>query len=140
MPHKEHLAYLRNIPLFAGCSDKDLEHIAKASDVIEMNEGDIIVTQGQTGREAFIILDGAVVITRNDQKVATLDRGDMIGELSLLDHGPRTATATAGTKVKLLVLGQRNLWGVMEQVPSIAQHMLASLATRIRELDRAAFG
>jgi CRP/FNR family cyclic AMP-dependent transcriptional regulator len=137
---KQHLETLRGVALFSGCSIKELEKVAKASDEIRMTAGTLIVDQGQTGREAFVVLDGEVDIKRNGRKVATLGAGSVVGELSLLDHGPRTATAICTTDCTLLVIDQRRFLGVIDAVPSISHKLLASLAARIRELDRQYFG
>ena len=73
-----------------------------------MTAGSLLVDQGQTGREAFVILDGNVTVKRNGRKVATLGPGAIVGELSLLDHGPRTATAVCETDCTLFVISQRH--------------------------------
>lgn len=137
---KRHLDTLRNVALFSACNKKELEKVAKASDEIKMTAGSLIVDQGQTGREAFIVLDGEVDIRRNNRKVATLGPGAVVGELSLLDHGPRTATAVCATDCTLLVIDQRRFLGVIDDVPAISHKLLASLASRIRDLDRQYFG
>ena len=134
------LESLKNVPLFSACSKKELEKVAKAADEITMTEGTLIVDQGQMGREAFVILDGDVTIKRGNRKIATLGAGDVVGELSLLDHGPRTASAVCATDCTLLVIDQRRFTGVIEDVPSIASKLLGVLASRIRELDRQSFG
>ncbi len=137
---KQHLETLRGVSLFSGCSNKDLEKVVKATDEIRMTAGTLIVDQGQTGREAFVVLDGEVEIKRNGRKVATLGAGSVVGELSLLDHGPRTATAICTTDCTLLVVDQRRFLGVIDTVPALSHKLLASLASRIRDLDRQNFG
>lgn len=137
---KQHLETLRTVPLFSGCTTKELEKVAKASDEITMTAGTLIVDQGQTGREAFVILDGEVTVKRNGRKVATLGSGDVVGELSLLDHGPRTATAVCETDASLLIIDQRRFLNVLDEVPAISHKLLASLASRIRDMDRKYFG
>ena len=137
---KQHLDHLRNVPLFSACTKKELEKVAKAVDEISMTAGTLIVDQGQTGREAFVVMDGAVAVKRNGRKIATLGAGDVVGELSLLDHGPRTATAVCETDCTLLVIDQRRFLGVIDDVPSISHKLLAALASRIRELDRQYYG
>jgi CRP/FNR family cyclic AMP-dependent transcriptional regulator len=137
---KQHLDSLRNVPLFSACTKKELEKVAKAVDEISMTAGTLIVDQGQTGREAFVVMDGAVAVKRNGRKIATLGAGDVVGELSLLDHGPRTATAVCETDCTLLVIDQRRFLGVIDDVPSISHKLLAALASRIRELDRQYYG
>jgi CRP/FNR family transcriptional regulator, cyclic AMP receptor protein len=137
---RAHLESLTRVPLFAGCSNKDLQKVAKASDELVLPAGSVLVDQGQTGREAFVILDGTATVSRNRRKVATVGSGSIIGELSLLDRGPRTATVTADTDLTVLVIPQREFAGIIESVPSLAHKLLASLAGRIRELDRQTFG
>ena len=137
---KQHLESLHQVPLFSGCTKKELEKVARASDEITMTAGTLLVDQGQTGREAFVLLDGEVVIKRNNRKVATCGPGSVIGELSLLDHGPRTATAICLTDCTLLVIEQRRFLGVLDDVPAISHKLLAALASRIRDLDRQYYG
>lgn len=137
---KRHLDSLKKVSLFSACTKKELEKVAKASDEITMTAGTLVVDQGQTGREAFVVLDGEVTVKRSGRKIATLGPGDVVGELSLLDHGPRTATAICETDCVLLVIDQRRFLGVLDDVPSISHKLLAALASRIRDLDRQYFG
>lgn len=137
---KQQLDSLKNVALFSACSHKELDKVAKASDVITMTAGTMIMDQGQMGREAFVVLEGAVAVKRNNRKVATLTAGDVVGEMSLLDKGPRTATVVCETDCTLLVIDQRRFLGVIDDIPSISHKLLAALAGRIRELDRASFG
>jgi CRP/FNR family cyclic AMP-dependent transcriptional regulator len=136
----KHLEHLAEIPLFSALSKRDLQRIAKASNEIQREAGTVLVDQGDAGREAFVIIEGSATVKRNGRKVGTLGPGDAIGELSLLDHGPRTATVSADTTITLLVLSAREFAGILEEVPGLAQKLLAQLATRVRELDRQIYG
>lgn len=137
---KQHLESLRNVTLFSSCSTKDLEKIAKAGDEITLPAGSLVVDQGQTGREAYVIIKGSATVRRNGKKVATLGAGSVVGELSLLDHGPRTASVVADTDLEVLVISQRQFLAVIDAIPALAHKLLATLALRIRELDRQYFG
>jgi CRP-like cAMP-binding protein len=137
---KAYVDHLHNVPLFAGCTRKELERIARSGDEIKMTAGSLVVDQGQTGREAFIVLDGSITVKRNGRKVATLGPGAIVGELSLLDHGPRTATAVCDTDCSLFVVSARHFVAVLDDIPTLSHKLLASLAGRIRELDRAYYG
>jgi len=137
---KAYVDHLRNVPLFAGCTRKELERIAKSGDEITMTAGSLIVDQGQTGREAFVVLDGTVTVKRNGRKVVTVGPGAIVGELSLLDHGPRTATVVCDTECSLFVISQRHFIAVLDDVPTIAHKLLNTMAGRIRELDRRYYG
>ncbi|QXC59922.1 cyclic nucleotide-binding domain-containing protein [Aquihabitans sp. G128] len=139
-PRSKHLESLGEIPLFSALSKRDLQRIAKASNEINRDAGTVLVDQGDAGREAFVIIDGTATVKRNNRKVGTLGPGDAIGELSLLDHGPRTATVTADTPMTLLVLSAREFSGVIEEVPGLAHKLMIELAKRVRELDRQIYG
>jgi CRP-like cAMP-binding protein len=137
---KAYLDHLRQVPLFSSCSNKDLEKIARAGDEIQMPAGSVIVDQGQTGREAFVLIEGSASVYRNGQAVTTLGPGVVIGELSLLDHGPRTATVKCDTDCTLMVISQRHFMGVLDEVPALSHKLLASLASMVRDLDRRYYG
>ena len=72
---KAHVENLRRVPLFAGCTNRELERIARSGDEVTMTEGTLLAEQGATGREAFIVLDGTVAVKRNGRKVASLGPG-----------------------------------------------------------------
>jgi CRP-like cAMP-binding protein len=123
------------VPLFSAASRKDLQKIARASDEVEVKAGRVLVDQGRPGHEFFLILEGTASVRRNNRKVAELGEGMYFGELSLLDRGPRTATVVADTDMKVLVLGQREFLGVLDDVPGLAYKILRIMASRLRESD-----
>lgn len=131
-----YLKHLAQIPLFSACSTRDLQKIAKAADELTIDEEREIVTQGTVGRECFVIVEGEATVKRNGRRIASLGPGDHFGELALLDGGPRTASVYANTPLTLLVLGQREFTGLLDEVPGLGLKIMASLATRIRELDQ----
>ncbi len=137
---KTPLQYLAQVPLFSSCSTRDLGKIAKAADRINMVAGTTIITQGTAGKQAFVLLSGSATVKRNGKKIATVQAGAIVGELSLLDRGSRTATVVCDTDCELLVVDARHLFAVIDEVPAMAHKLLATLATRIRDLDRAHYG
>ncbi|MGI8755244.1 MAG: Crp/Fnr family transcriptional regulator [Acidimicrobiales bacterium] len=136
----KHLKHLAEIPMFSSLSQKDLGRIAKASNEVTIAPEQVLVDQGDAGREAYVIIDGTATVKRNGRKVGNLGPGDAIGEMALLDHGPRTATVTADTAMTALVLTAREFGGVLEEVPAVAHKILAQLASKVRELDRQIYG
>lgn len=130
-----YLEHLAEVPLFASCSKRDLQKIARAADELTIDEEREVVTQGATGREAFVIVDGEVSVRRNGRRVTTLGPGACFGELALLDGGPRTATVVTEAPTTLLVIGQREFAGLLDEVPGLAHKIMTALAVRIRELD-----
>ena len=137
---KTPLQYLAQVPLFSSCSTRDLGKIAKAADRINMVAGTTIITQGTAGKQAFVLLSGSATVKRNGKKIATVQAGAIVGELSLLDRGSRTASVVCDTDCELLVIDARHLFAVIDEVPAMAHKLLAALATRIRDLDRAHYG
>jgi CRP-like cAMP-binding protein len=137
---KQHLEHRRGVSLFASCTDKELAKVAKASDEVSVAAGTTFVDQGQTGREAFVLLNGSATVRRNGKKIATLGPGAVIGELALLDRGPRTASVTADVDSTVLVIDQRHFTPILDEVPTLAHKILAGLAGKIRDLDRQYYG
>jgi len=131
-----YLTHLSQIPLFTACSARDLQKIARAVDEVDVDREREIVTQGSTGREAFVIVEGEAAVRRNGRRIATLGPGDHFGELALLDGGPRTATVIATSPMKLLVLGQREFTGLLDEVPGLALKIMTSLASLVRDLNQ----
>jgi CRP/FNR family transcriptional regulator, cyclic AMP receptor protein len=136
----EHVDHLKGIELFANLSKSDLGRIAAASSEQAVPAGTTIVHQGDAGREAYVILEGSCVVRRGNRKVATITAGDVFGELSLLDLGPRTAYVESETFCRLLVIPAKEFGRILEDVPKLSRKLLATLATRVRDLDRKAFG
>ncbi|HVA75473.1 MAG TPA: cyclic nucleotide-binding domain-containing protein [Acidimicrobiales bacterium] len=129
------LEHLANVRMFSSLNRKELSLVARAVDVVTVDAGSEIVTEGSTGHEFFLILDGEAVVKRGGRKIATLGPGNYFGELALLDRGPRSATIVAGSDLKLAVLGQREFMGLLDQVPALSHKLLVSMATRLREAD-----
>src|SRR3954462_7371486 len=135
-----YLEHLAAVPLFAACSQGDLQRVARASDEVTSQEGRTLVKQGDVGRECFVLVEGKVKVERNGRKVATLGPGAYFGELSLLDKGPRTATVMAETPITVLVLGPREFSSILDSVPGLSHKLLSTLASRVRDLDTKAYG
>lgn len=131
---------LANVPLFASLSKKDLQRVAKASEEVPIEAGRVLVEQGRTGREFFLILEGTAVVRRNNRKVAELGPGEYFGELALLDHGFRSASVVANTDMRVLLLGQREFVGVLDSIPGMAYKLLTIMAQRLRDADTRALG
>jgi len=126
---------LSRIPLFAGCSDRDLEHLAHAADRIRLPEGTLLTRQGDIGREAFVILTGSAAVDRDGERVAEIGPGDVVGELALLDGGPRSATVTATSDIEALVLTRPAFTAVLDEIPTLAHRLLVTLARRLRTAE-----
>jgi len=135
----EKLDQLGRMWLFSACSKRDLQVIGRASDEVDVPAGKVLTEEGRQGHEFYLILDGQAAVRRNGKKVATLGPGQYFGELSLLDKGPRSATVVADTDMRLLVLGQREFNGTLDEVSGLAHKLLRTMASRLRESDARAY-
>jgi CRP-like cAMP-binding protein len=122
---------LKSVPLFAGCSKSELRQLALNADEIDLRDGYVFVREGRTGREFFVLIEGTAEVTAKGKKLAELKGGDWFGEIALLTKVPRTATVTATSPVRSLVLTDRSFRRVVETVPSIAIKVLASVGERL---------
>jgi CRP-like cAMP-binding protein len=122
---------LKNVPLFAGCSKTELQRIASLADELDLGDGATLIREGERGREFIVIAEGTVNVTRNGKQLRELGAGDFIGEIALVADVPRTATVTATSPVRLLVVTDRAFRGLLEQMPSIAKKVLQSLGERL---------
>lgn len=122
---------LQAVPLFANCSKAELQRIATLADELDLGESATLIREGERGREFLVIVDGTVSVTKRGKKVRELGAGAFIGEIALISDVPRTATVTATTPVRLLVVTDRAFRGLVEEMPSIATKVLQSLGERL---------
>ena len=134
------LNHLAQVPLFADCSKKQLQSVAAASIELTIDTGKVLVREGEAGHEAFVIMEGSATVSRKGETIAQLGVGDVVGELAPLTGGNRTATVVADTPMELLVIGQREFAGLLDEVPGLAVRVLHNLAHRMVELEELAFG
>ena len=131
----DYLEYFRRVPMFSTCSKKDLKTVAANAERVDVPAGRILCEQGQTGREAFVIVDGKARVLRNGRKVAIIGPGTTFGELSLLERAPRNATVLADSDMELLVLGQREFMKIVDASPAFARALLVGIARRLNEAE-----
>jgi CRP-like cAMP-binding protein len=129
---------LTRVPLFARLDAKALAQVATMVDEVDVDAGTVLMTEGRSGREFFVIVDGSVQVTRGGQDVRLLGPGDFLGEIALIDNGPRTATATATTACRLLVLAHREFDSLLAGHADVRTAVLSAIAERLRGLDRMA--
>ena len=122
---------LRNVPLFSGCTDKELAFIATRADEVDLPAGKVLCKRGESGGDFFVIVEGRVDVDAPNRK-RELGPGDFFGEIALLDNGPRSATVRALTPLRCLVLGPAQFRDVLHQNGDIALKMLHVVTDRLR--------
>jgi len=131
------VALLETIPLFKDLSRKQLDHIARLADEIEVPAGRRLATAGAGGHELFVIIDGRATVSAKRGRTVRLGRGDFFGEMSVLDGGPRSATVDAESNMRLLVVGRREFSQLLETSPSLALRIMRTLSNRVRDAEAA---
>lgn len=128
---------LAGVSLFSQCSRKELTHIASLADQLDVPAGSVLTTEGEPGRECFVVIDGQAEAALRGKRLAKLGSGSMFGEMALIDRSPRSATITATSDMQLLVLGSAQFWSLMDDHPSVARKVMRALAQRLREAEQA---
>ena len=138
VPKRDVVGQLSRVPLFSGCSRRDLQTIARVVKDIDHAEGTVVAREGEPGVGLFVIVDGTADVTIGGKKKASLGPGDFFGEIALLDGGPRTATVTATSDIQMLGLTEWVFRGLMQEHPTIAVKTLQQMAGRLRSATKAA--
>jgi CRP-like cAMP-binding protein len=122
---------LRHVPLFGRCSKKELEQIASLADEIDLPRGKELTKEGEPGREFFVLVTGTASVHRKGRKVNEMRDGDFFGEIALLSGAPRTATVTATSPVRALVVTDRDFRRLLKSTPDMQLKVLEALAERV---------
>jgi len=133
----EKVDLLGKMPLFSRLSQRQLNTVAKYADVVERRKGAVLAKQGAQGMEAILIVDGRARVEGDGKAIAELGPGDVVGEMSVIDGKPRSATVIAATRMNLLVLHRRDFMSLLETVPGLQRKLLVTLCERVRQADQA---
>lgn len=123
--------FIRSVPLFERCSQKELRQIAAIAHEAAYPQNAALVREGEPGSDFFVVLAGEVDVRRKGRKLNTLRRGDFFGEIALLARSPRTATVTTGTPVEALVVPGREFKQLLKRTPTLQLKVLEELAERL---------
>ena len=126
---------LSEVPLFAGCSKKELQAVARLCLPVTFNEGQFLTQEGTVGRECFVLVDGKATVTIGGETVGTVGPAMCVGEMSLLDGGPRTATVVAASPMAAYVLSPQEFRSLLQVNPTFTRKMAIGLAQRLREVE-----
>ena len=132
MLRKDHkIELLKGVPLFAGCSKKELQLIAAVADELDFKQGRTLIREGASGREFFVLVDGTAAISRDGKVVDRAGPGEFFGEMALVADRPRNATVTATSPVAVLVITAQSFRRLVEENPLIALKVMRAVADRI---------
>ena len=122
---------LKRVPLFSKLDKNGLQDVAHIADELDLPAGKEMATEGDRGREFFVLLKGEAEVTRGGERINTMKEGDFFGEIALVTKMPRTATVTATSDVDVLVITERDFDSLLKKSPEIGRSVAEALAERI---------
>jgi CRP-like cAMP-binding protein len=122
---------LRRAPLFEDLSKAELAQLARMTEDVDVPAGRALCTEGATGQEFFVIVEGEAEVTKDGAHLRDLGPGDFFGEIALVEHVKRTATVTAKTPLRFFVLTSGAFWGLLNENREVERKVLVALAKRV---------
>jgi CRP-like cAMP-binding protein len=122
---------LKKVPLFSKLSKKGLQDVAHIADQLDLPAGKEMATEGDRGREFFVLLKGEADVLKDGRHINTMREGDFFGEIALVTKMPRTATVTATSDVDVLVITERDFDMLLKNSPEIGRAVAEALAERV---------
>jgi signal-transduction protein with cAMP-binding, CBS, and nucleotidyltransferase domain len=132
----EKILFLKSAPVFERVAGDDLAPLARIAEEEVVAPGSAITREGDPGDALYIIVRGRVQVSRDGVPLATLGAGDTLGEMSVFDGAPRSATGTALEETEVLRIGNEEFYEVLHEQVEIAEGVIRVLSDRIRNLDR----
>ncbi|HEU4942104.1 MAG TPA: cyclic nucleotide-binding domain-containing protein [Gaiellaceae bacterium] len=122
---------IKGVPLFSELGRKELDEVASIADEIDLAEGKELTVEGQPGREFMVIVEGDATVRKGGEEVNRLTAGDFFGEIALVRQQPRSATVTAATPIRALVITDRSFRALLEHSPGIEEKVMSALSARL---------
>jgi CRP-like cAMP-binding protein len=140
VPQEEEV--VRRAPLFTALDEAAAVSLRASMDTVKIAKGSILFKEGDDGEHLYVIIDGKLKLGTSsgdgrENLLSILGPGEMFGELSLFDPGPRTSTATAVTDAKLLSLSHEKVIPWLKQNPEVSLQLLTRLSQRLRRTNEA---
>lgn len=121
---------LSSIPVFADLGEAELAAVGEAAFEIEVTAGETIAAEGDFGHALYAIESGTADVTIDGTLLRTVGPGDVFGEIALISSGRRTASVTATSAMRLIVLFKRDVWSLERQAPDAAARLRALASER----------
>jgi CRP/FNR family cyclic AMP-dependent transcriptional regulator len=133
MPVVDHL---KTVPLFEGMTEQALEAVAGLANEIRFEDGQTVTVEGEPGDSFYVLVDGQLRVSRQGKTIRDLGPGDFLGEISLIDGRPRSATTVALGPVDALVIERPAFQELMDRFGAVRLGILMALSDRIRSDER----
>ena len=122
--------WLRAAPLLEGCSQAELSRVASLARRIDAAAGQTLTAEGEPGTTFYLIATGRATVKRGGVQLASLGPGSYFGEIAILERGPRTATVTADTPMRMFEIEAADLGALIRDIPLVGARIEAVLAER----------
>jgi len=131
---------VRRAPLFAALDDEASAELLESMESVHLERSEQLFGEGEAGDRVYVIRTGKIKLVRSwpdgrENLLAVLGPGEMFGELSLFDPGPRTSSARAVSESELIALGHEDMMRWLTRRPEVARHLLRALAQRLRRTN-----
>jgi len=127
------LALLRGVPLFAGLEERSLQAVAMLAREVWAKAGEVLILEGEPGDAFYVIVDGTVRVEHGDRTIRSMTAGGFLGEIALVEHGARTATATCVTDCRLLEIKRHEFERLIDTMPAVHRRVRAAIERRGRD-------
>jgi CRP-like cAMP-binding protein len=124
---------LRRLPLFNELTNREVERIARWADEVDVPTGRRLMEQGAFPHEFMVIESGSAEVSHDGNHLADLGPGDFFGEIALMTEHRRTATVTATTDLRIVVMHERDFRAMEDEMPDVAAKIRATMADRREE-------
>jgi CRP-like cAMP-binding protein len=147
-------AALERVPLFSGLSKRQLNSVAAVADPVSFEPGSVLVKELEVGQRLIVIHEGTAKVVRQgtvkragskggiqpgaSRRLGTVGPGDVVGELSLIDGEPTSASVIAETAMEVLVVDRSSFVKLFDSVPQLCRRLLVGLAAKVRASDHRA--
>jgi CRP/FNR family transcriptional regulator, cyclic AMP receptor protein len=123
-------ARLKSVPFFSNMSKRELAAMAQQTDDLDVPAGKVLAQEGEIGHEFFVIDQGTAEVTRGGEHVADLGPGDFFGEMALLEEDRRTATVTASSPARVIVMTRQSFRALDRTMPGVHAAVAEAIAAR----------
>jgi len=127
--------HLHHHTLFAGCTKRQLAHLARHCAIVQLDRGVDLVVEGAPATEAYLILAGSATVIRDDEEVAEVGPGDFVGELGVVNRRNRRATVRTSSPLEAVSLSRDSLQEAVEDIDGFGWSLLVTIAHRLEEAE-----
>jgi CRP-like cAMP-binding protein len=115
------------LSVLSGCSDEELDAVARVASEREFGEGETLMAEGDFGHSLFLVESGAADVMVGGEKVREVGEGDVVGEVAVLASGRRTASVVATSPVKVIAFFKPDIWRLEKNAPEASRRLRAAM-------------